>query len=87
MPPDEARYFIASRHPWAVPALVFGILSVTFCGFVAAVPAIIVGNKVKRETSASGGSLTGAGLGQAGFVLGVIGMALSVITIVVRLFA
>jgi hypothetical protein len=57
-------------------------------GFIemgAYVMAIVLGVKAKREVTESGGQLTGGGLATAGFVLGIVGLALSVLALVLVL--
>jgi putative exporter of polyketide antibiotics len=64
----------------AVWALVLGILSIVCCGLVAGIPAIILGNLAKKEIETTG--QPGRGMAQAGFILGIISIAFSVITLV-----
>ena len=68
---------------WAVWSLVFGILGVLCCGLLAAIPAIVFAVQSKKRIAASGGEMRGDGLAQAGFILGVIGVALQVIGLIV----
>jgi len=61
----------------AVWSLVLGILSFLCCiPFVPAILAIVFGSRSKANIRASGGTLTGDGLAQAGVILGWIGLAL-----------
>lgn len=61
----------------AVWSLVLGILSFLCCiPFVPAILAIVFGSRSKANIRASGGTLTGDGLAQAGVILGCIGLAL-----------
>lgn len=57
-------------------AMVTGIVGLLCCG-LAGIPAIILGSQAKKEIAASGGALTGEGQAQAGFVLGIIALALT----------
>jgi hypothetical protein len=43
---------------------------------------VILGNSAKKEIAASGGAETGAGMAQAGFVLGIIAIALGVLGLI-----
>jgi hypothetical protein len=61
-------------------ALVLGILGIVCCGLFAAIPAIIVGNKSK-EAAAQGLANNGQ-LGQVGFILGLVGVGLSLLGLV-----
>lgn len=67
----------------AIWALVLGIGSLLCCGLIAGIPAIVLGNMAKKEIDAGNG--TGRGLATAGFVLGIIAVALSLIFIVVAI--
>ncbi len=67
----------------AVISLVCGILSLVCCGgFPLAIVAIILGNISKKKIRESNGTIGGAGMAQAGFVLGIIGLVVSVVLIV-----
>ncbi|MCL2613629.1 MAG: hypothetical protein FWD95_10420 [Nocardioidaceae bacterium] len=59
-----------------------GIVSIVCCGFIAGVPAIILGKKGLNE-SAAGAHYSNEGLLRGGFICGIIGTALSVIGIIV----
>jgi hypothetical protein len=78
-------YAAPQSNKKAVWALVLGILGLVCCGLVAGIPALILGNQAKREIASSGGMQTGGGMAQAGFVLGIISIALSVLSIVLLL--
>ena len=67
------------RDSWS---LVLGILGLVCCGFIAGIPALILGNSAKKEIAASGGAETGMGMAQAGFVLGIIAIALGVLGLI-----
>jgi len=66
----------------AVWSLVLGILGLVCCGLFTGIPALILGNSAKKEIAASGGSQTGAGMAQAGFVLGIIAVVLGVLGLI-----
>ena len=57
----------------ALISLILGIASLVCCGLIAGIPAAILGNMAKNEIAASGGTQGGAGMAQAGFILGIIG--------------
>jgi ABC-type Fe3+ transport system permease subunit len=78
----------APTHGSATTALVLGILSMVVCGLLG-IPAYIVGKRAEREVLASQGTLSGAGLAKAGWILGLIAMILSVLALllVIGLFA
>ena len=78
----------APTHGSATTALVLGILSLVICGPLG-IPAYIIGRRAEREVLASQGTLSGAGLAKAGWILGLIAMILMVVFIllVAGLFA
>jgi putative exporter of polyketide antibiotics len=66
-------------------ALVTGILGIPCCGcFILGIVAAVTGYLAKKEIAESNGAKTGAGMAQAGFILGIIGIALSVIALALR---
>jgi hypothetical protein len=67
-----------SKNSLGVWALVLGILSIVCCGFVAGVPAIILGLNSKKAQEQ--GLATNGSLGNIGFILGIIGSILGVIS-------
>jgi putative exporter of polyketide antibiotics len=86
-PPDPSGgygygYAQPKTNQKAIWALVLGILGLVCCGFIAGIPAVILGNSAKKEIAASGGAETGAGMAQAGFVLGIIAIALGVLGLI-----
>jgi putative exporter of polyketide antibiotics len=89
-PPDVPGGFEGGGYGYAQPktsqkaiwSLVLGILGLVCCGLFTGIPALILGNNAKKEIASSGGAQTGAGMAQAGFVLGIIAIALSVVGII-----
>jgi hypothetical protein len=89
-PPPPPGYAYPAGGAYAVPAgnkkalwsMILGIVSLVCCGVVTGIIAIVLSQQAKQEIAASGGMQTGAGQAQAGFVLGIIGIALSVIGII-----
>jgi hypothetical protein len=67
-------------HPKATTALVLGILGLVLCQLLAPV-AWVVGKRSRDEIDASGGRYGGRGSAQAGYVMGVIGTILIVVTL------
>ena len=67
-------------NPKAIWALVLGILGLLCCGFFTGIPAVILGNMAKKEIESGTG--TGRGLAQAGFILGIIAIALGVLGVI-----
>jgi hypothetical protein len=63
-------------------ALVLGILSILCCGFLAGIPAIILGLNSKK--AAEQGLATNGNIGNVGFILGIIGCALSVLGLILN---
>ncbi len=68
------------KNNLGVWALVLGILGCVCCGIFTAIPAIIVGNKSKE--AAAQGLANNGGLGQAGVILGWVGIGLFVLGLV-----
>ncbi|WP_395658815.1 DUF4190 domain-containing protein [Nocardioides sp.] len=64
----------------AIWSLVLGIVGLVCCGFIAGIPAIILGNMAKKEIDAGQG--TGRGMAQAGFILGVIAVVLGILGLI-----
>ncbi len=70
----------------AIIALVLGILSILCCcvwgifsvGF--GIGAVFLGKKSKEDIAASNGALQGEGMAQAGFICGIIGLVLGVLS-------
>src|SRR5947209_8080383 len=62
----------------ALWSLILGIAGLVCCGLVAGIPALILGNIAKKEIAASGGTQSGGGMAQAGFVLGIISIVWTV---------
>lgn len=86
-PSGYAPYGYAPRqtHPQATTAMVLGILSLVVCGLLG-IPAVVIGNRVRREIQASGGRLDGESSARTGVICGWVGLALTAIG-VLALFA
>jgi hypothetical protein len=69
-----------SKATWS---LVAGILSLTFCGLIAAIVAILVGKQAQAEIAASGGLQGGEALARWGIILGWISVAISVLAAII----
>ncbi|MCX6922832.1 MAG: type II secretion system protein GspG [Verrucomicrobia bacterium] len=63
----------------AIWSLVLGILSLTALPILAAIPAIICGNKAHSRINGSAGALAGRGLANAGLVTGYLSISLALI--------
>jgi hypothetical protein len=75
----------------AVLALVLGVAGVLlgWCCFLfgaASIAAIILGRISEREIAASRGALSGAGMARAGFVLGIVGLVLTLVALAVSIY-
>lgn len=80
-----------ASHPRAVLGLVLGIVGVTVCYFTGPF-AYVISNKAMKEIDASGGTIGGRGMVQAGKILGIIGTILlglgvvgGIISVILRL--
>lgn len=64
----------------ALISLIAGIIGIlSCCCFIPSAAALILGILGKKEIAESGGQKTGAGMAQAGFILGIAGLALGVL--------
>lgn len=64
----------------ALISMIVGIIGVLCCGcFIPSAAALILGIMAKKEIAESGGQKTGAGMAQAGFILGIVGLVLGVL--------
>jgi hypothetical protein len=61
----------------AIVALVLGILSILCCGFFCGIPAIIIGRQEMNDIKHGLSPKEGYDLAQIGFILGIVGTALS----------
>ncbi len=68
------------KNSLGVWALVLGIVGTVACGFVAGIPAVIVGNNAKKAVAR--GEANNGGLATAGIVLGWISIAWGIVTII-----
>jgi Flp pilus assembly pilin Flp len=82
-------YPVPQNSGKATASMVLGIVGVVACGFIAGIPAIILGKQARREIDASNGWLTGRGMATAGIVMGWIevGLAILAAVVVVLVFA
>jgi Domain of unknown function (DUF4190) len=78
---------IAPNAPGSVGALVCGIIGLFFCGPILGIIAIVLGNKAKKAIATQPGVYGGAGLAQAGFILGIISVAVWVLFIAIYIIA
>jgi Domain of unknown function (DUF4190) len=74
----QAPYYGQQQEPEgkATASLVLGIFSLVCFGFLAGIPAVILGHIAKANIRRSGGRLTGDGKATAGLVMGYISIAL-----------
>ena len=80
----QGAYYTPPDHPQATTALVLGILGLVLCGVLAPF-AWQMGNRVLREIDASQGQLGGRSSASAGRIMGIIGTALLVFSLVILL--
>lgn len=69
-----------SKATWS---LVLGILSLTFCGLIAAILAIVLGKQAQSEIAESSGLQTGESRARWGIILGWISIGLSVVVAII----
>ena len=82
-PPAGGGYALPAGNKKALWSMILGIVSLFCCGVVTGTVAIILAQQAKNEIAASGGLQTGTGQAQAGLVLGIIGIALTIVGIIV----
>ena len=73
--------YAAPEHPKATTSMVLGILGVVLCQVIAPF-AWVMGKRTVAEIDASGGRLAGRGQAQAGYILGIIGTVLLIVSVV-----
>lgn len=69
-----------SKATWS---LVGGILSLTVCGFIVGIAAIIVGKQAQAEIAASGGLQDGESRAKVGIILGWISVVVGVLAAII----
>lgn len=65
----------------AIWSLVLSILGFCICGLVLGGVAIFLGTQAKKEIETSGGTQTGYGMAQAGFIIGIVVVVIGIIQI------
>ena len=85
-PPPDSGYGYQYGYGYGAPrtsqkaiwSLVTGLIGVLCCpiGIIASIAALILGIIAKKEIAASGGAETGAGMAQAGVILGIVAIVL-----------
>lgn len=70
-----------ASHPRAVLALILGIVGVVICP-IAGPFALVISNNAMKEIDASGGTIGGRGMVQAGKILGIIGIVFLVLGVI-----
>ena len=80
----QGGYYPPPDHPQATTALVLGILGLVLCGVIAPF-AWQMGNRVLREIDAAQGQLGGRSSANAGRIMGIVGTAMLVFSLVILL--
>lgn len=88
-PPPDSPYgqmpgygAVPASNQKALWSMILGIVGLVCCGVVFGIAAIVLSKQAQREIAGSGGSQGGGGQAQAGFILGVIDVALWAVVIV-----
>lgn len=83
-PPGSEGYGYATprTNQKAQWSMILGILSIVCCGLLAGIPALVLGNSARKEIEASRGAQAGAGMAQAGVILGWISIAISLLMLI-----
>ncbi len=82
-PPAQQQVPQGAASGRAVAALIMGILSILCLGFVAGIPAIILGSMELRAIKAGAAPAAGETSARVGYILGIVGTALTCITMVI----
>ncbi|MDD3717675.1 MAG: DUF4190 domain-containing protein [Actinomycetota bacterium] len=89
-PPPGAPYaqgpypvVVQVNNSKATASLVLGIVGLFVCPIVCSVLAIILGSTAKKEIAESGGYQTGESNARAGIILGWIGLAVVIVTMII----
>lgn len=72
----------APNNSGATTSLILGLVSLFVCGLITGIPAIIIGNRSRKEIRESNGQQGGDGMALAGIITGVIGTIWSALTII-----
>jgi hypothetical protein len=80
-PPQGSWGQPAQDHPRAILSLILGIVGI-LCVPITAPFAWVIGKRAVREIDASNGRLGARGMAQAGYILGIVGTVLWVISII-----
>jgi len=70
---------VPAQNQKAMWSMIAGIVSLLCCGVILGIVAIILSIQGKKEIEASGGYQSGAGMAQAGLILGIVGIVLNVV--------
>ncbi len=85
-PPPSVRPAVLARSDHrATGALLLGVLSMTCLGFLAGIPAIVLGAMSRKEIDRSQGALSGRGIAAGGIVTGLFGTGISLVVLVTLL--
>ncbi|HET9649786.1 MAG TPA: DUF4190 domain-containing protein [Microlunatus sp.] len=70
--------YTPSMHPQSVAALVLGVVGLVICSYVG-IAAFLVGRSARKEILAQPDRYSGLGMATAGWVMGIIGIVLSLL--------
>ncbi len=82
-PAGWAPYMAPVMSDKAVIAFILGIAGLIFCPFILSIPAIVLGKISQDEIRRSRGTLRGEGYATAGYILGIIGVAITILVVLV----
>ncbi len=93
-PPEQQQWgggaggpLIKKTPDQAIMALILGIAGLTMCPLICSIPAIILGKQAMNQVDTQPQLFAGRGIGQTGYVLGIIGTALSAVVALIFLVA
>ncbi len=82
-PPVPYPAYYRESNGKATASLVLGIVGLFVCPLICSAIALILGSQAKKEIAASGGMMSGESAATAGIVLGWVGIALSLVAILI----
>lgn len=82
----QQPYFRPPDHPQATTIIILGVLGLVLCQFLGPV-AFVMGGKALKEIDNSGGAIGGRSTVQAGYICGIIGTVILVLTVLVLVAA
>ena len=85
--PSEPQHHTEPTSGRALATIILGVMSLICTGFLTGIPAIIIGNMELRDIKAGKSGRQNEGITKLGFILGIIGTALTcIVTVITFIF-